>query len=1111
MDDLFPLAIFPPGGLESSVVTTVWVGALVIVFLNLRFGTTLAGLVVPGYLVPLFFVKPVSATVVIFEAVITYGLAYLFANKLLVRMQLSEMFGRDRFFALILMSVLVRVIFDFFILPALGSWVDLYYGGFDYQNHLQSFGLIIVALIANQFWNSGLWRGLQTVGCYILLTYAIIAFLLVPFTNFSIAGLNYMYEDLATSLLSSPKAYIILLTTAFIASRMNLKYGWEFNGILIPALLGLQWYQPEKLIFTFVEAIVILLLGRAIIASPWFRHSNIEGSRLFLWFFTIGFVYKVILGYALIDLYPSAKITDYYGFGYVVSTLLAIKIYQKHIAIQMTRTTIQTSFISIIIASILGFALTFIQPAPPKSLASYYGEAEQISSDSLVDLYNQQKFESFSDSNDILVPTPRQLADFQQRTSWVANNLQDMTMDELVATLLPLQTQGFNFFRVNTDVLAIHLPSVGFYAFRIASENKLTLQATRARNEVGADLFALRLFEEYNAQAVMLDLSSFDITGQNRRFQRQYDSSTNAGYFQTLHRSLSNNNVLQIRGELKTHEQRRLKRLNIDVSPISVLSIKKRLPESLPLNHLTELLPNLELVWTPEPSANLQRDFNAFGFAELYLSRADAQRALARLELLPSQQINQLNTQIEGYLMQWLSTYKQTVARKNSESYQTASVQELLYWDQEIMTPLMLWLQTFQYTGWTDELRDELLRLNYLASGFGYEILQFEQSEQGKQYLVLQEKRGKALTHHWATLFINLNPSSSFFIQVPNPFYENTSFEFGANLFDKANAQFLLLAGSHPWANRDGTSNVTKLGNSQTLFNLIHQVALRENANMMREYGGSTLLPIQIRGYSFQAHRPFPNEEVLISLWQQIALDDGNASNITPLLNHLDDYNLTYRIANGDETTGAYTFSNNQQSAYLAYVPHETFVSLWLNPAVRRSFRTVEPENLVKTQIQALGITSHHKSLTSYLNTVIPSQKTLSGSLQQLMESYAQENNINYLYRAISEYPEYNYQYIQDQASLQDFILITDEQSRWMAVVNLATFNQEVTLFANQQSINTFIKNRAMWLLATPKQTSSKVALGAEQQEASTLKDTATNTQPMGSQQNKLGSTETSQ
>ena len=118
-DWVFPLGIFPEGALASSVITTVWVGVFVIGFLNLRFGWVLSGLVVPGYLVPLLIAKPWSAAVILVEASVTYFLVWLFSERLSGGGTWSSLFGRDRFVGLVLFSILVRLVFDVWLLPVL--------------------------------------------------------------------------------------------------------------------------------------------------------------------------------------------------------------------------------------------------------------------------------------------------------------------------------------------------------------------------------------------------------------------------------------------------------------------------------------------------------------------------------------------------------------------------------------------------------------------------------------------------------------------------------------------------------------------------------------------------------------------------------------------------------------------------------------------------------------------------------------------------------------------------------------------------------------------------------------------------------------------------------
>ena len=325
--DILPFSIFPQGSLRESVITTVWLGVLVISFFNLRFGWTYSGLVIPGYLIPLMIIKPLSGVAIIIEGFLAYGLVYFVSEYLSRYGHWCNFFGRDRFFGILLSSVIVRIVTDGWIFPWFGEWLNSnYLLQFDYRSNLHSFGLITVALVANQFWKPGLMKGLGPFFATLLVTYLLTRYGLMIFTNFNIGNIQYMYADMAFSLLASPKAYIILLTAGFIASRLNLYYGWEFNGILVPALLALQWYEPLKILTSFVEAGVILLISDLILKLPWFRDQTIEGARKVLLFFNVAFAYRFLLGYIFYWMMPEVKVSDYYGFAYLLSSLIAIKI-----------------------------------------------------------------------------------------------------------------------------------------------------------------------------------------------------------------------------------------------------------------------------------------------------------------------------------------------------------------------------------------------------------------------------------------------------------------------------------------------------------------------------------------------------------------------------------------------------------------------------------------------------------------------------------------------------------------------------------------------------------------------------------------------------------------
>ena len=357
------LPIFPEGGLSSSVITTVWVGVFILAFFNLRFGWVLSGLVVPGYVVPLLILRPIAAGVIVVEAVLTYAIVWFFSERI-SRGRFSGLFGRDRFMGLVLASIAVRVTLDGWLLPDLAGWMSTHFDRqIDWHSNLQSFGLVVISLMANQFWKPGLVRGLFAMLVVTGLTWLVVRYGLMEFTNFRLSGVSYVYEGLASSILASPKAYIILVITAFIGSQMNLRYGWDFSGVLIPALIALQWYQPTKILSSFVEAGIIYFLAHLVLKLPIFAHSSIEGARKLVLFFNVSFVYKLVLGHLIAWLALDVKTTDFYGFGYLLSTLLAIKAYDKQIFPRVIRSTLEVSLAGAVLGNIAGFLLAFWLPA----------------------------------------------------------------------------------------------------------------------------------------------------------------------------------------------------------------------------------------------------------------------------------------------------------------------------------------------------------------------------------------------------------------------------------------------------------------------------------------------------------------------------------------------------------------------------------------------------------------------------------------------------------------------------------------------------------------------------------------------------------------------------
>ncbi|MDH3282192.1 MAG: poly-gamma-glutamate biosynthesis protein PgsC/CapC, partial [Gammaproteobacteria bacterium] len=689
--DLFPLPLFPHGSLASSVITTVWIGVFVIAFFNLRFGWVFSGLVVPGYLVPLLMTKPWSAWVVVFEAIVTFLVVRFLSERPTRFSYWCSFFGRDRFFALLLFSVIIRLGFDGWLLPWAGEWVNTQFNiQIDYRNNLHSFGLIIIALIANQFWKTGVIRGLLPFVVTVGVTYLIIRYGLMELTNFTISKLNSMYEDLAASILASPKAYIILLVTAFLASRTNLKYGWDYNGILVPSLIALQWYQPAKVLTTFLEALLILLVAKMLLKTPVFTRFNMEGARKVLLFFNVGYFMKLLLGYTVPMVWPDIKVTDTFGFGYLLATLMAIRMYDQDVIARLTRATLQTSLTSLAVATGIGFVLA--SSFAPQSWSTFPATTEnkaavEVSSSRLIDTVRQDKVALYQSENSKLSPNPapREVDRFRAALYAIAEHIAGGSATARLQAAESLQQIGYELSLLEDRYYYLkERPPIrgrGVFVIDAQARNALVVQAPAALNERGTAETATLLFQNLGARGLALA---------GARRAAQSDGSTDVlthrnSLFQTFHKTLSRNHALQVRSLSAVRGRR-------PAAPpgSSELWVTAGLPADLDLPQLRRLIGELELKWAQPPFTNVQREANSAAFAELLLRRADMRRVAARAAVADHEVALQLSQpRIDGYLKEWLFGSKQRIADRGSDLYQPPRMEELLYLDEEVINPLL--------------------------------------------------------------------------------------------------------------------------------------------------------------------------------------------------------------------------------------------------------------------------------------------------------------------------------------------------------------------------------------------------------------------------------------
>lgn len=323
------IPVFSPNGMEHSLVVPIFIGMLVTHQLVERYGLVFSGLVVPGYLAPILISQPESAAAILVESMLTYLVARgLHALSHRTRW-LVPLFGRERFFLIIVAALAVRLSLEAFVFPALiersaGPLVAAAFSG-----RFGAIGLIVIPLLANLFWKPGLGRGLAQVGLSTAAVALILTFLVYPLTNFDLSRLDIVFEDVALDLAASARAQVFLLTGALVASRFNRTQGWDFGGILVPALLSVALLEPVRLGATLLEAVAAVLIGRFLTKLPPLNRITLTGGRVVVFLFSVVLLLKLAMGWVLHWFDPSLLATDLSGFGYVISALIASKLWTK--------------------------------------------------------------------------------------------------------------------------------------------------------------------------------------------------------------------------------------------------------------------------------------------------------------------------------------------------------------------------------------------------------------------------------------------------------------------------------------------------------------------------------------------------------------------------------------------------------------------------------------------------------------------------------------------------------------------------------------------------------------------------------------------------------------
>jgi gamma-polyglutamate biosynthesis protein CapC len=350
----------------------------------------------------------------------------------------------------------------------------------------------------------------------------------------------------------------------------------------------------------------------------------------------------------------------------------------------------------------------------------------------------------------------------------------------------------------------------------------------------------------------MKQMQAFSLASAGASRNANRDGSANVLHnrqttFHIFHKIMSRRNALQIRSkapEFKLLSQESVKKLTesdkANKQIYNKLMIKKSIPPGLDLQKLKELIKDYELVWGNTKETNYQYADSLNGMAELDLSpKALRQLVASQFHKEQSLTVQMEEKRIDGYLQQWLLSQEDIIAKSGSNHYQIPGQDELLFFDEEIISPLLKVIEQYKLVNqWTKPLLEKLNIIMGYSAAFNYTLIQYQHQQSGEKFFILKEIQASEHKRYWGTYVFRLGKANPFMIEIPRPLYEVNSFEYAVSLFEQLKAQYLLIAGAHPYSNVDGSADLVRLDNQASLFTLVNQIVGRSRYRVRKKSSG---------------------------------------------------------------------------------------------------------------------------------------------------------------------------------------------------------------------------------------------------------------------------------
>ncbi|GAB4540764.1 MAG: hypothetical protein Fur0020_10090 [Thermodesulfovibrionia bacterium] len=690
----------------------------------------------------------------------------------------------------------------------------------------------------------------------------------------------------------------------------------------------------------------------------------------------------------------------------------------------------------------------------------------------LFDMVREEKIRVYQSigMTSISPPTPREAEVFKRAIKGIGEYIRAKESSHLKRAIGLLSQLGYRVYLIKEGYIYIRQDDVnrgwGSYVFNPQRESGLVVEVPLPIDEWGSIEAGARLFSSLNGSAMAIGgISTKTPEGKTHNPLIRYDS-----LFQEFHLMMAHQNVLQIRrytGEkIRWLMGERYEGQMVGLrAPDPMLLVKSSLPQGLDLSLLKRLLGQMTVEWGKTPYTNIQRESMTSGFAELLLNREDVKELFFR-PLLPLYDIpvTVREQRIDGYLQDYLLKSKWLIADKGSNLYKKPMLEELLFFDEEVLTPLVNISRTeYLGGGWTEKGLSELRIIASASALLGYKLILYKDRLTGEDFLILVEDEDTKERRYWGIYVFRLGVARNYIIQIPRPLFEVNVFEYGVSLFARLKARAVLIGGTHPFANNDLSSDLIRMENRANLFNLVNQVILRES-------GEAGFMTIQCRALGLRPEKALPEEDVLLTFDSGIMKRDSMTKLAKGVMDILEEDGLRVGFVDGrDETTG-YEASFTAPLFYVDQSINKEFGILWLSPFTRTIYRQQTEGRWQNVQFNAIGIPTYETDLYTYIinSRSIGNSSDVPPHMLEGIKRYVETQDIIELHNMRSAWGSFRFIRVIDINTKQAFLLIYSPSGRLILIANLMPRDPEgyitITGRVQKMDVSRFIDTRVGFL-----------------------------------------------